>query len=136
MKLVWLIVNKATEPNGFNVTFIHHNRALIWYAIDGGRVLLNAFYENGSYFKRTKKWFVLVQSNSTFLVFIPKIDGASNIMDFKPISLWIVIQTYKKIASEEIGRAAGYVVGECHHASWRKTILDANFISNEMVDSL
>lgn len=75
---------------------------------------------------------------STFIVLIPKIEGASNMGDFRPISL--VTSLYKVISKVLVWRlrlVIGEMVSSTHSAFIQGSqILDSILIANECVDMM
>ena len=67
--------DKAPSPNGFSLTFHHH----CWGVVE--RDVLAVFEEFYQHSKFEKSL------NATFIALIPKKNGASNIREFRPISL-------------------------------------------------
>ena len=67
--------DKAPGPNGFSLAFYHH----CWGVVE--RDVLAVFEEFYQHSKFEKSL------NATFIALIPKKNGASNIRDFRPISL-------------------------------------------------
>ena len=67
--------DKAPSPNGFSLAFYHH----CWGVVE--RDVLAVFEEFYQHSKFEKSL------NATFIALIPKKNGASNIRDFRPISL-------------------------------------------------
>ena len=76
--------DKAPGPNGFSLAFYHH----CWRVVE--RDVLTVFEEFYQHSKFEKSL------NTTFIALIPKKNGASNIRDFRPISL--VRSVYKILA--------------------------------------
>uniref|UniRef100_A0A7N2MM51 Reverse transcriptase domain-containing protein n=1 Tax=Quercus lobata TaxID=97700 RepID=A0A7N2MM51_QUELO len=91
--------DKAPGPSGFSLAFYHH----CWGVVEKDVLaVFEGFYQHSRFEKSL---------NVTFIALIPKRNGASNIRDFKPISL--VGSVYKILAK----------------------ILDSVLIANECVDS-
>ena len=67
--------DKAPCPDGFSMAFYHH----CWGVVE--RDVLAVFEEFYQHSKFEKSL------NATFITLIPKKNGASNIRDFRPISL-------------------------------------------------
>lgn len=79
---------KFSDPNGFNLSFLQNQ----------DRTLLTSSF--------------VKSPNSTFLVFIPKFEGATNSKDFMPISLVSeVYKTIAKVLTKRISEAMEMVVG-------------------------
>ena len=76
--------DKAPGPYGFSLAFYHH----CWGVVE--RDVLAVFDEFYQYSKFEKSF------NATFIALISKKNGASNIRDFRPISL--VGSVYKILA--------------------------------------
>ena len=75
--------------------------------------------------------------NATFLVFIPKKRGASDMKDFRPINLLgSLYKLLAKVLANRLKRVMGKVVSNSQNAFvGSKQILDAILIANEAVDS-
>ena len=76
--------------------------------------------------------------NSTFLVLIPKIRGAEDLKDFRPISL--VGSLYKliaKVLANRLKKVRNGLVNPAQNAFVEgRQILDASLIPNEVINSL
>ena len=67
--------DKALGPDGFSMAFFHH----CWRVVESDvLVVFEEFYHHSKFEKSL---------NATFIAFIPKKNDASNIRDFRPISL-------------------------------------------------
>ena len=76
--------DKAPSPDGFSMAFYHH----CWGIVErDGLAIFEEFYQHSKFEKSL---------NATFIALIPKKNGASNIRDFRPISL--VESVYKILA--------------------------------------
>ena len=76
--------------------------------------------------------------NSTFLVLIPKIRGAKDLKDFRPIGL--VGSIYKliaKVIANRLKKVMNGLVNPTQNAFVEgRQILDASLIANEVIDSM
>ena len=76
--------DKAPSPDGFSMAFYHH----CWRVVESDVLaVFEEFYQHSKFEKSL---------NATFVALIPKKNGASNIRDFRPISL--VGSVYKILA--------------------------------------
>ena len=76
--------DKASGPNGFSLAFYHH----CWGVVERDVLaVFEEFYQHSKFEKYL---------NATFIALIPKKNGASNIREFRPISL--VGSVYKILA--------------------------------------
>ena len=76
--------DKASDPDGFSIAFYYH----CWRVVESDvLVVFEKFYQHSKFEKSL---------NGTFIALIPKKNGASNIREFRPISL--VGSVYKILA--------------------------------------
>ena len=93
--------DKALDPDGFSMAFYHH----CWGVVE--RDVLAMFVEFYQHSKFEKSL------NATFVALIPKKNGASNIRDFRPISL--VGNVYKilaKVLANRLKKVLGQLTSE------------------------
>ena len=117
--------DKAPSPDGFSLAFYHH----CWRVVE--RDVLTVFEEFYQHSKFEKSL------NTTFIALIPKKNGASNIRDFRPISL--VRSVYKilaKVLANHLKEVLDQLISESHNSFvGGRQILDSVLIANECVDS-
>ena len=118
--------DKAPSPNGFTMAFYHH----CWRVVE--KDILVVFEEFFHHCKFEKK-----SLNATFIALIPKKNDASNIRDFRPISLvGSVYKILSKVLANRLRVDLDQLISETQNSFvGGRQILDSVLIANECVDS-
>ena len=117
--------DKAPGLDGFIVAFWQS----CWETVKEDLLdMFKEFHEQNSFIKSL---------NNTFLVLLPKKEGAEDLGDYRPISLLGgLYKLLSKVLANRLKKVIGKVVSPDQNAFIKgRQILDASLIANEVIDS-